>query len=245
MCEIILNASSSYARRSARSRILRRIGYCVIEASNELETLQLAGEKKPHLIVISDLDAAGPEVCRRLKDNPATAQIPIVAICSPRGRRQWSRKCGLDLLLPETVPYRALASMIALLLRSASTAGARAHGAAAAQGGEPNDPAEIHDIVRLKRELEASVNELARENERLLRCNQDLSGSVPLKAHDLLSPLCTISFVSAWIAGEYSEQLGVNGREYFKLLEKSVERVMGVVNRVTVRSQASDRPKVA
>ena len=236
MCEIILSAGSSHGGRSTRSRMLRKAGYEVLEAGADLDALGLAVENKPDLIVIDDLDGSGFALCRRIKDNPIAAHIPAIAICSPRARRQWRGEHSAELLLPETASPRVLVSVIRLLLQSR---------AAAAQGGESRDGAGIHGIVRLKRELEASVTELARENERLMRCNQDLSGSVPLKAHDLLSPLCTISFVSAWIAGEYGDRLGVSGREYFKLLEKSVERVIAVVNRVTIRSQASGRSKVA
>lgn len=220
MCEIILIASGSYAKRPIASRVLRKVGYKVIDAATEAGALRCAIGNEPHLIVLAGLGEGGPDVCRSIKDNPAAGGIPIVVMCSPRDRKYWSRECGVDLLLPESVAPRTLVSVIQLLLRSGSAA-------------------------RLKRELQSNVEELVRERERLTSCNQDLTGVVSLKAHDLLSPLCTISFVSAWISGEYGDRLGVNGREYFKLLEKSVERVMAVVNRLTIRSQASDRSKVA
>src|SRR5215472_25213 len=51
----------------------------------------------------------------------------------------------------------------------------------------------------------------------------------PVAAHDLLSPLCTISFISDWIADEYSERLGSEAREMLKLLQKSVERVRAIL----------------
>jgi len=51
----------------------------------------------------------------------------------------------------------------------------------------------------------------------------------PMAAHDLLSPLSTISSLSAWIADEYSDRLGPDGREWLNLLEKSVERMRAVI----------------
>jgi hypothetical protein len=51
----------------------------------------------------------------------------------------------------------------------------------------------------------------------------------PVAAHDLLSPLCTISFISDWIVDEYSERLGSEAREMLKLLQKSVERVRTIL----------------
>jgi light-regulated signal transduction histidine kinase (bacteriophytochrome) len=51
----------------------------------------------------------------------------------------------------------------------------------------------------------------------------------PMAAHDLLSPLSTIASLSTWIADEYSDRLGPDGREWFNLLEKSVERMRAVI----------------
>lgn len=51
------------------------------------------------------------------------------------------------------------------------------------------------------------------------------------RAHDLLSPLCTISSLAAWIRGEYADRLGGGGREYLGMLEQSVERMREVIAR--------------
>ena len=48
-------------------------------------------------------------------------------------------------------------------------------------------------------------------------------------AHDLLSPLCTIEFLCSWIADEYGNRLGLEGRESFSLLQQSVERMRAVI----------------
>lgn len=57
-------------------------GFTVYEAYNGEEALQRAYERKPDLIVLDigmpKLD--GWEVCRRLKENPATSHIPIVIL---------------------------------------------------------------------------------------------------------------------------------------------------------------------
>ena len=52
-----------------------------------------------------------------------------------------------------------------------------------------------------------------------------------VKAHDLLSPLCTISSLAAWIREEYVHQLGACAREYLGLLDQSVERMREVIVR--------------
>jgi hypothetical protein len=48
-------------------------------------------------------------------------------------------------------------------------------------------------------------------------------------AHDLLSPLCTIEFLCSWIADEYGNRLGLEGRESFSLLQQSIERMRTVI----------------
>jgi hypothetical protein len=94
------------------------------------------------------------------------------------------------------------------------------------------DLEQIQGLLQLKRELEARVEELTRENARLIAPSEGRQKSTPAVAHDLLSPLCTISFVSTWIFGEYGERLGVTGRESMSLLLKSVERMIAAVDRL-------------
>ncbi|MFH1258996.1 MAG: response regulator [Elusimicrobiota bacterium] len=57
-------------------------GFTVYEAYNGEEALQRTYERKPDLIVLDigmpKLD--GWEVCRRLKENPATSHIPIIIL---------------------------------------------------------------------------------------------------------------------------------------------------------------------
>src|SRR5581483_3616435 len=71
MCELLLNANSCPTVRSARSRVLCRVGYQVIEAANDAEILRLAPARKPDLIVI-DGPTAGTDLSGLLRANPAT-----------------------------------------------------------------------------------------------------------------------------------------------------------------------------
>jgi hypothetical protein len=51
----------------------------------------------------------------------------------------------------------------------------------------------------------------------------------PVIAHDLMSPLCTISFIIDSIADEYRDRLGPEAREMFELLQQSIERMKAVI----------------
>ena len=72
-------------------------GYQVETASHGEETIRKARELDPALILLDVMmpGVDGWEVCRRLKDDPATAGIPIVFL-SARAQDE-DRKRGLDL----------------------------------------------------------------------------------------------------------------------------------------------------
>jgi CheY-like chemotaxis protein len=65
------------------SRVLHEAGFKVIESKSGTETLKLA-EEKPDLIILDVKlpDLNGFEICKRLKENPATADIPVVFLSS-------------------------------------------------------------------------------------------------------------------------------------------------------------------
>ena len=68
--------------RYLRSRILSEAGYEVVEASTGEEALRMVAAMRPSLVLldVNLPDISGPEVCRRLKSNPTTAQIPVIQI---------------------------------------------------------------------------------------------------------------------------------------------------------------------
>ncbi|NEP61794.1 MAG: response regulator [Symploca sp. SIO2G7] len=82
------------------SHYLEQAGYVVITAENGLEALEKVKLNKPDAIV-TDLvmpEITGLELCRKLKKDPATADIPIIA-CTTKGRKMdqsWAKKQGVD-----------------------------------------------------------------------------------------------------------------------------------------------------
>ena len=77
---LILNVDDSDGARYAKSRILTRAGFNVIEASNGGDALLRAAKDRPALILLDVKlpDINGLEVCRRLKDNPDTNTILVL-----------------------------------------------------------------------------------------------------------------------------------------------------------------------
>ena len=85
-----LNLISSY---------LEQEGFLVMTADNGNEALQKATTESPDL-VITDLvmpEMSGLEFCRKLKKDPNTANIPVIA-CTTKDRdidKKWAKKQGV------------------------------------------------------------------------------------------------------------------------------------------------------
>jgi CheY-like chemotaxis protein len=79
MTRILLVDDSKFLRL-ATERALCRAGYDVISASDGEQALDLARNQRPNLILLDMLlpKMTGPEVLMALKQNPCTADIPVV-----------------------------------------------------------------------------------------------------------------------------------------------------------------------
>lgn len=118
----VLNVDDYAAGRYATTRLLRQAGFDVREAQTGTEALRLATEK-PGLIVLDinlpDLD--GFEVCRRLKADPQTADIPVLQMSASylgTENRVRGLEGGADAYLTQPVEPRELVATVNALLRS-------------------------------------------------------------------------------------------------------------------------------
>lgn len=100
MAKTILVVEDVEDSRSILVIILRRFcGYDTIEAASGTEAVKKALSDKPHLIVM-DLGLpgmSGVDAAKALKENPATAHIPIIAhtAWSPAQWREAAIKAGI------------------------------------------------------------------------------------------------------------------------------------------------------
>lgn len=78
--ELILNVDDSDGARYAKTRTLTRAGFKVIEAASGGEALVKARNEYPNLILLDVKlpDINGMEVCRQLKEDPATKNILVL-----------------------------------------------------------------------------------------------------------------------------------------------------------------------
>ncbi len=119
---LILSVDDYEASRYARSQMLRRAGFEVLEAGTGAETLRLASERRPDLVLLDvnlpDMD--GFEVCRRLRAQEGTLTVPIVHISatflSDRAE-DLAYEGGADSYLTDPVEPAVLLATIHSLLR--------------------------------------------------------------------------------------------------------------------------------
>ena len=122
MAAKILIADDNQAMREAIIRFVEAEGYTALAARNGREALALALEKQPDLVLLDvtmpDID--GFEVCRRLKNDPRTALIPItmLTVLDSPDHRRYGIEAGADDFLTKPFDERLLRARIQSQLRT-------------------------------------------------------------------------------------------------------------------------------
>jgi len=125
---LILVVEDEPAQMELISYNLRSEGYEVLQAGDGEEALLLAEEEQPELVVLDWMlpQLSGIEVCRQLRQNASTKQVPIIMLTA-RGE-ETDRVRGLDTGADDYVskPYSVseLVARVRALLRRTSPASA-------------------------------------------------------------------------------------------------------------------------
>ena len=109
--------------RDAHTEALKGIGVRALGVSSGQEALKLAATLAPDLIVIDHklADVSGAEVCRRLRADPVTEPLPIIAVTgTPDALREDG--CAADAILTKPCSLDTFVAAAKLFLRSAATA---------------------------------------------------------------------------------------------------------------------------
>ena len=119
----ILVVDDNEAERYYLSRILGKAGYRVTQAATGQEALRLAAAEPPELITLDIRlpDINGFEVCRRLKSDPVTRDVPVVHISAsfttPDAKAE-GLDSGADGYLTHPVDANELLATLRALLRA-------------------------------------------------------------------------------------------------------------------------------
>lgn len=119
-----LLADDDFSGRDICRLRLEAAGFAISTADGGLPALADARARPPDLIVLDahmpDMD--GPEVCRALKADPATAGVPVLILtaCPPDEAEALRRSCGAEACLSKPADPKTL---IATALRITSGGG--------------------------------------------------------------------------------------------------------------------------
>jgi twitching motility two-component system response regulator PilH len=98
------------------AQYLTQAGYAIITATNGEEALEKTSQNKPDAIVTDWMmpKMGGLDICRQLKKNPETADIPVVA-CTAKDRdvdRLWAKKQGVKAYVTKPCTQEQLVSAL-------------------------------------------------------------------------------------------------------------------------------------
>ncbi|MCG8364720.1 MAG: response regulator [Pseudanabaenales cyanobacterium] len=117
----VLVVEDSSAQREMITELLRGSGLKVTVASDGVEALERIQVQPPDLVVLDIVMPRmnGYEVCRRIKADPATQNVPVV-MCSSKGEefdRYWGMKQGADAYIAKPFQPTELVGTVKQLLR--------------------------------------------------------------------------------------------------------------------------------
>jgi diguanylate cyclase (GGDEF)-like protein/PAS domain S-box-containing protein len=119
---VILNVDDNDGARYAKTRILKHAGFTVIDASNGADALRHVEESKPDLVLLDVKlpDINGLEVCRRIKEDPASAMVLVLqtsAALTGRADKIRGLEGGADNYLAAPIEADELIANVNALLR--------------------------------------------------------------------------------------------------------------------------------
>lgn len=114
--QVILVIEDEPGQRLAIQRILEKQGYKIVLAENGVQGLSMARSRKPDMILLDVVmpDLSGSEVCRQLKEDPSTKNIPIIFLTSRSSPDEVVEQFGLgaDMHLAKPIDARELITQI-------------------------------------------------------------------------------------------------------------------------------------
>ena len=122
----VLNVDDNEPALYAKTRILKRAGFSVLEASDGQTALDLVAAKSPALVLLDVQlpDISGLDVCRRIKNDPATRRIPVLHISATHvteADQQVGMESGAEIYLVEPLAPEELITVVRTLLRLRQT----------------------------------------------------------------------------------------------------------------------------
>lgn len=118
----VLVVEDSVTQREMITELLKGSGLTVTVASDGVEAMEQIQGHRPDLVVLDIVMPRmnGYEVCRRLKADPKTQNVPVV-MCSSKGEefdRYWGMKQGADAYITKPFQPGEMLKTVKQLLRA-------------------------------------------------------------------------------------------------------------------------------
>jgi DNA-binding response OmpR family regulator len=117
----ILVADDSPNIREILKISLEGDGYSVVLAEDGEQALEKVAQEKPDLLIMDVMmpKVNGFQVCRRVKTNPSTHQVPVIMLTAKSGQQDvyWGKDCGADEYLTKPFSTKELVKTIERLLQ--------------------------------------------------------------------------------------------------------------------------------
>ncbi|MDS3859609.1 response regulator [Thermosynechococcaceae cyanobacterium BACA0444] len=119
----VLVVEDSAPQREMISELLAKSGMIVALATDGVEALEQVKALQPDIVVLDIVMPRknGYEVCREIKSDPSTQNVPVI-ICSSKGEdfdKYWGMKQGADAYIVKPFQPKELIGTIKQLLRGA------------------------------------------------------------------------------------------------------------------------------
>jgi twitching motility two-component system response regulator PilH len=117
----VLVVEDSPPQREMISDLLKGIGLSVTSAADGVEALEQIKNSRPDIVVLDIVMPRmnGYELCRRIKLDPKTQEVPVV-MCSTKGEefdRYWGMRQGADAYIAKPFQPQELVGTVKQLLR--------------------------------------------------------------------------------------------------------------------------------
>ena len=257
----ILIAEDSPTQSLQLRHVLETHGMKVTAAADGREALALIEEHAPDLLItdIQMPEMDGYELCRRIKEHPRLAGLPVILLTSLSDVQDIMHglECGADNFIVKPYDEEFLVGRIHHVLAHQKLAreDTSRHGIPFLFAGEkrvlPSDPARMIGLLvstyetavqknLALRHANAALEEKARE---LARSNADLERFGYIASHDLIEPLRTITSFLQLLERRHQASLDEDAKEYISMAVDGAARMRRLIHALLEYSRVGTRAR--